>query len=246
MADTTTTNYALVKPEVGASADTWGTKVNTDLDALDALLSGVTQLKGLTMELTSRASFGDGTVALPSIANTGNLNTGISFPLINTTAISANGVNKVAIDADGMKFNGDTTPANALNDYKYQPWTPVLSDGTNNATMGAAAAGSYGKVGNIFVISARVLTTSLGACSGAMRITGLPLAPLTPSHGGGAMAYCVGMNIVAGTTVTGLIANGQTYIQLFNFDIAGGTSALQASEWSATGECRFTFMYLTA
>lgn len=72
MADSITTNLALTQPEVGASTDTWGSKLNTDLGLLDALFSGgplapaLLVSKGGTGAVdapTARVNLGCGTIA---------------------------------------------------------------------------------------------------------------------------------------------------------------------------------------
>lgn len=43
MSDTVTTNYSWVQPEVNASIDTWGDKLNADLEAIDGVVFAISE-----------------------------------------------------------------------------------------------------------------------------------------------------------------------------------------------------------
>ncbi len=70
MADTFTTNLNLTKPEVGSSRDTWGGKINADMDDVDQVFNadGSGTSVGLKVGAGKTLNATDGAVLLPAVA----------------------------------------------------------------------------------------------------------------------------------------------------------------------------------
>jgi len=91
------------------------------------------------------------------------------------TVSGATETERVRIDQHGIKFNGDTAAANALDDYEEGTWTPAPGSGTwtvNSAT--------YTKVGRMVTCNFHLTSTSAVASTD---FTGLPFTPSIEAGG---------------------------------------------------------------
>ena len=106
---------------------------------------------------------GDGGKHIFSTAAAGTAGNAISFS------------EKVRIDTDGLKFNGDTAASNALDDYEEGTWTPALTDGKTGS-------GNYVKIGRLVTVN--FLFANIGGTgSTAQRVTALPFTSYTQNGG---------------------------------------------------------------
>ena len=133
-------------------------------------------------------------------------------------------------------------------DYIEGTWSPVLSDGTNNATMNSGSTGgSYIKIAKVIHIFGRCTTSSLGSVSGGLRITGLPYAVGTGegSRAGMAIGEAGNFNVGDDDSPSLQPIPTTTYMAVFTYDIGAGSSAMQHGEWSSDGYLIFSGIYKT-
>ena len=110
------------------------------------------------------------TFAAPNTYGT-NYNAFINYGLTSLQFGSGN-TERIRIDSDGLKFNGDTAAANALNDYEEGTWTPV--DGSGQVTI-TGATGVYTRVGRQVTVIGAFTYPSTSQTNYAI-IAGLPFS----------------------------------------------------------------------
>jgi len=88
------------------------------------------------------------------------------------------GSEKIRIDNDGLKFNGDTAAANALDDYEEGTFTPTVTPGSGSYTT-TELDGRYTKIGRLVAFQIYFKITTVGTGSGSVTISGLPFTSIS-------------------------------------------------------------------
>ena len=224
MADTNTTNLGLVKPEVGASTDTWGTKINNDLDSIDGLFDAGPVLK-LNKGGTGAATAGAARTNLGATTLGGNLFTvtnpgAVTFPRFNAdNTVSSLGASdyRTAIGAGvgDVTLDGSQTLTNKTIAFGSNTLTDVASINTAQTFTGTKTfSGTTSTLAMVLNDAAEVATVSATAATGTINydITTQSVLYYTSDASGN---WTVNFRASSGTSLNTALATGQSVTVAF-------------------------------
>ena len=138
------------------------------------------------------------------------------------------------------------TSSNVLDDYEEGTWTGTISDGTNNATMGSNTGG-YVKIGSLVVLTGYFTVTNLGSVSGNLRLTGLPFACGSSNafYTSNGLGWGANLSITDDTSIGFQIDTNASHLNFTHWDNTSGTTLLQASQLTASGQFMMNLSYRT-
>ena len=126
---------------------------------------------------------------------------------------ATNNVERARVTNNGITFNGDTSAANALDDYEEGTFTPSYDSGLTSPSY-TGTSGNYTKIGNLVTFTIRIRATGTNSSS-HLQIAGLPFP--SNSNNEGSVSFGYTDNINGSDGIAGHIPEGSSEIHIYQF-----------------------------
>jgi hypothetical protein len=193
-------------------------------------------LRSLDRASSSVMDFSAGKTRIFSIGADASTYGAITFEVSTTTTNQE----RLRIDSDGLKFNGDTAAANALDDYEEGTFDfGIAFGGSSTGVTYSSRAGAYTKIGRQVSVNGAIVLTSKGAQVGDVTITGLPFV----NAGESSISIGAVINISFADFICGNLVSGGSSILIRQSTNAGVFSSLTNTNFADNSVIVFSFNY---